>query len=386
MRTRFNPSAVAPASAGTALAAATLAGSLLLLISCASGAAYIPTVPSGYRIPADFKIVGYFPSWSGDPRTIQYRELTHICYAFATPMADGSYAAIPNERKLMDLAARAHAAGVKVLLSVGGGGTGYASALAAIAADSVLTEQFVDRSVDLIGEYGLDGIDMDWEFPAAQDALSFSLLMHALSARLHEAGLELSIAVSATSFHGKNCLDSVIEDVDFLNIMAYDDGYGVPGAPHSSYWYAQAAMDYWLVNRSVPKAKAILGVPFYGRSLTDRHSISYSKVLVVDPWASSADVSGEFGYNGFDTLRAKAVNLARLRGGGIMIWQLNQDADGSASLLNAIFDAIKEPVPPAAVLATAGPVAAPAAAVVPAAAVPAAATPAAVPATVPAAQ
>ncbi len=349
MRARLKPTL-----AGAALTGASF--SLLFLISCATGPAYIPAVSEGYRIPADFRIVGYFPSWSGDPKNIQYRALTHICYAFATPMMDGGYAAIPNERKLLDLTARAHAAGVKVLLSVGGGGTGYESALAAIASDSVLTEQFVDNSMDLIGEYGLDGIDMDWEFPTTLDALSFSLLMHSLSTRLHEAGLELSIAVSATSFHGKDCLDSVIEDVDFLNIMAYDDGYGLPGAHHSSYWFAQAAMDYWIEARGAPKAKAVLGVPFYGRSLKDRHSISYIKVLGVDPWAFSADVSGEFGYNGFDTLRAKAVNLARLRGGGIMIWQLNQDAGGSASLLNAIFDAIKEPVappePPAAVPAT----------------------------------
>ncbi len=326
--------------------------SLLMLISCATGAAYIPTVPAGYRIPADFRIVGYFPSWSGDPKNIQYRALTHVCYAFATPRTDGSYADLPNERRLMDLAARAHAAGAKVLISVGGGGTGYEDALAAIAADPVRIERFVDASMDLIDVYGLDGIDMDWEFPATP--LDFALLMHALSMRLHEAGKELSVAVSATSFHGKDYLDTVIEDVDFLNIMAYDDGYGTPGAHHSSYWFAQAAMDYWLTTRGVPKAKAILGVPFYGRSLKDRHSISYSKVLGADPWASSADVSGEFGYNGFDTLRAKAVNLARLRGGGIMIWQLNQDASGSASLLNAIFDAVKEPVaPPAAVPAPA---------------------------------
>jgi len=29
-----------------------------------------------------------------------------------------------------------------------------------------------------------------------------------------------------------------------------------------------------------------------------------------------------------------------------MIWQLNQDAKGAASLLNAIFDAVKAPLEP----------------------------------------
>jgi GH18 family chitinase len=126
--------------------------------------------------------------------------------------------------------------------------------------------------------------------------------------------------------------------------MAYDDGYGqVPGINHSSYRYARSAMDYWLVQRRAPPAKAILGVPFYGRSLTDRHSISYYRLRKADGRASASDSSGGFGYNGYDTLRAKAVNQARARGGGIMVWQLNQDANGADSLLNAIFDAVKEP-------------------------------------------
>ena len=320
--------------------------SLLLLAACAGQSAYIPMVGANYRIPSDFKIVGYFPSWSGDPKTIRYRDLTHVCYAFASPTSDGGYAKIDNEDRLIDVVTRAHAERVKVLLSLGGGGAVDPDAFDTIAADPALTAAFVENTMDLLARYCLDGIDMDWEFPGTADAQDFANLMHALSERIHGAGRLLSVAVSATNYHGKDCLDSVIDDVDFLNIMAYDDGYKVPGAQHSTYWFAKAAMDYWLDVRRVPPSKAILGVPFYGRSLKNRHSISYSDVLESDPWASSSDVSSGFGYNGFDTLRAKAVNLARVRGGGIMIWQLNQDAEGSASLLNAIFDAIKEPVEP----------------------------------------
>ncbi len=320
----------------------------LFLSACASQTAYIPTVGEGFRIPADFKVVGYFPSWSGDPKRIQYRALTHICYAFAAPTMEGGYCKIANDDKLIDLVTRAHAARVKVLLSLGGWNTGGPNAYDAIAADPALTAAFADSTMDTIARYCLDGIDMDWEFPTEQTAQAFAGLMHALSERLHLAGKQLSIAVSANAFHGKDYLDSIVEDVDFLNIMAYDDGYGLTGVQHSSYWFAKAAMDYWLGIRRVPPPKAVLGVPFYGRSLKDRHSISYSGLLLSDPWASSSDLSGQFGYNGFDTLRSKAVNLARLRGGGIMIWQLNQDARGPDSLLNAIFDAIKEPVEPVA--------------------------------------
>ena len=102
----------------SSLALAGSLASLLLLAGCASQTAYIPTVGADYRIPAGFKIVGYFPSWSGDPKTIRYRALTHVCYAFASPTMEGGYAKIANEDRLIDLVTRAHAARVKVLLSL----------------------------------------------------------------------------------------------------------------------------------------------------------------------------------------------------------------------------------------------------------------------------
>ena len=259
---------------------------------------------------------------------------------------EGGFNEIENEKKLIALVTKAHANKVKVLLSLGGWNTGEPNAYDTIAADPSLLSAFTDSTMTLIARYCLDGIDMDWEFPTASTAQIFADLMHALSEKLHVAGKQLSIAVSADATHGQNYLDGIIQDVDFLNIMAYDDGYGTPGVHHSTYWFARAALDYWVGTRQVPKTKAILGVPFYGRSLKNRHSKSYYLLLKSDPRASASDVSGEFGYNGFDTLRAKAVNLARVRGGGIMIWQLNQDANGTDSLLNAIFDAVKEPVEP----------------------------------------
>ncbi|HEY9594055.1 MAG TPA: glycosyl hydrolase family 18 protein, partial [Spirochaetia bacterium] len=234
-----------------------------------------------------------------------------------------------------------------VLLSVGGGTAGATKMLDAVTADPDTRARFIENTMMLVYLYSLDGIDVDWEYPTAANSEIFADVIHELAGRLHAEGRLLSIAVSADGWHGQYYPDAALQDADFLNIMAYDDGYGVtPPIPHSSYWFARSALDYWLVTRLVPPWKANLGVPFFGRSLKDRHSISYARLRKMDSRASASDVSGEFGYNGFDTLRAKTVNLARARAGGIMIWQLNQDAHGSDSLLNAIFDAIKEPIEP----------------------------------------
>lgn len=319
-------------------------GCALALGSCATGRSFepIPIVGRGYRIPGAFRVVGYFPSWSGDPVRVQYRALTHINYAFLNPRPDGGYQDVARPEKLETLVACAHAFGVRVLASLGGG-EGENGAFAAIAADPTLTAAFCGNTLALIDRYDLDGIDMDWEFPAADEADAFAALVGALADALHARHKLLSIAVSADAVHGGACSDGAIADVDFLNIMAYDDGFGVQGAHHSTYAFAEAALGYWLVDRGVPADKAVLGLPFYGRSLADRHSATYKSILSEDRDAPGKDVSGEYGYNGFATIRSKALGLARAKGGGVMIWQLNQDAAGEYSLLNALFDAVKAP-------------------------------------------
>jgi chitinase len=324
-----------------------LAAIVLALAGCATSgpSRTIPIVGREYRIPSGFRIVGYFPSWSGDPDKMQYRALTHINYAFVTPTAQGGYYPVDNEEKLERLVTYAHAFGVRVLASLGGGGD-KGSAFEAIAQDPLLTDTFCDGTMALLERYDLDGIDVDWEFPSADDADVFASLMSALADRLHAAHKLLTIAVSAEAAQGDACQDSVIADVDFLNVMAYDDGFGQAGVNHSSYAFAYSAMRYWLIDRGALADKVVLGLPFYRRSLVNRHSITYKAILAKDRDAPGKDSSGVYGYNGFATIRAKTLDLALAKGGGVMVWQLNQDAPGEGSLLNALFDAVKEPWAP----------------------------------------
>jgi len=322
-----------------------IVGILLALAGCVTTRSFmpIPVVGDEYGIPPGFRIVGYFPSWSGQPADIQYRALTHINYAFLAVNKEGGYQAVPNPAKLSELVAAAHAYGVKVLGSLGGYNDATADAFETIAADPGIATLFIDNTLALVDDYQLDGVDIDWEYPSLRAADNYAALMHSLAARLHAAGKLLTAAVSATDFHGSAIRGSVIADVDFLNIMAYDDGYGQPGVHHSTYDFAFDAIYYWRNERDAPGPKLVLGVPFYGRSLKDRHSRTFKGILAADSAAPGKDVSGEFGYNGFATLRDKTLRLAHNLGGGIMIWQIAQDAQGTVSLLNSIYDAVKVP-------------------------------------------
>jgi chitinase len=303
----------------------------------------IPIVGDGYRVAPGFRMVGYFPSWSGEPEDIRYDALTHINYAFLMVTAQGCYQVVDNPGKLARLVLLAHRHGVKVLASLGGYNDGKTDAFEAIAARGDTTAVFIESTLSLVHAFQLDGVDVDWEYPSLAAADSYAAMMHSLALRLHAVGKALTAAVSATAYHGCRVRDAVITDVDFLNIMAYDDGYRQEGVHHSSYDFALAAVRYWLDERGTPREKVILGVPFYARSLKTRRSLTFRSISAGDMNAPGKDVSGEYGYNGFATLRDKTLRLARNLGGGIMIWQIAQDAPGDKSLLNAIFDAVKVP-------------------------------------------
>src|SRR5688500_17981435 len=85
---------------------------------------------------AQFKVVGYMPSWAGSVNSIQYNKLTHINYAFALPTASGGLQPIENPSKLQSLVATAHTNGVKVLIAVGGWNDGNDSGFETLASSA----------------------------------------------------------------------------------------------------------------------------------------------------------------------------------------------------------------------------------------------------------
>ena len=71
--------------------------------------------------PPKFRVVGYAIAGI-DVGAIQFDKLTHINYAFLIPNPDGTFAPIGNPSEVREIVEKAHKAGVKVLISVGGWG------------------------------------------------------------------------------------------------------------------------------------------------------------------------------------------------------------------------------------------------------------------------
>jgi len=306
---------------------------VLLLSSCRKDAGVTGTTGTLPRAAtaSTFKVMGYLTSWSGSVSQVQFGNLTHINYAFLIPTSSGGYQPVDNPSKLTSMVSAAHASGVKALISVGGGGGG--GGFAGIVASPANITNFVNNMLAFCNQYGLDGVDIDWEYPATgTQATNFQTMLTQLSTALHNNGKILSIAV--IGLDGDYVLSGVFNVVDIVMIMAYDDN----NFQHSTYELAAQCMAYWL-GRGCPASKAILGVPFYGHdSSQDPNSeaaeVNYNTIL--SKGANPAlDVYSTFGYNGLLTMKSK-TSYAMSVGGGIGIWELSGDATGAGSLLSAI--------------------------------------------------
>lgn len=301
----------------------------------------------------DFKVVGYYPSWEPDKlNTVDFGVLTHVCYAFAIPTADGVLRDLENPDTAAQLIGSAHENGAKVLLSVGGwsyNDTPLEGVFMEATADSEKVKKFAGNIIAMCDKYGFDGVDMDWEHPRADGASAkqYEELMLTLSEALRAEGKLLTAAVlSGMTADGNVYYDAaahtnaVLNAVDFINIMAYDGG---DGERHSQYEFAVNCGAYWTETRGLPKYKAVLGVPFYARpSWAD-----YGTILASVPDAYGRDSVSYNGmevyYNGVGTIKKK-TKYAKENLGGIMIWELSQDtSDPDKSLLQAIGDAAVQP-------------------------------------------
>lgn len=292
-------------------------------------------------------VIAYVPNFRYIPDMvdkIDYSKLTHIDIAFENPANDdGDLSFNESEVALID---KAHANKVKVLISIGGGGASENKALIARYFDLQTDAKragFVAKLADYVKAHNFDGIDVDLEGPAI--GKDYGAFVTDLSRALVPSGKLITAAVSQ-GYGGDKIPDSTFDALSFVNIMAYDNtGPWDPNKPgqHSSMDDATKTVGYWL-GRGLPKAKVVLGVPFFGYGFGKDYrkgDYSYSEIVNTFPGAEQLDqVGNTIWYNGIPTIKAKAKYVMDQGLAGVMIWSLDADAPGAKSLLSAINDGL----------------------------------------------
>lgn len=173
---------------------------------------------------------------------------------------------------------------IKFLLSIGGWGAGGFS-------EAAFTEEgrknFSKTAIDLVLEYGLDGLDLDWEYPSytvagiggcKEDKQNFTLLLKQIREDLDQINKDymLTIAAGGGAYYLKGVeMHEVIKYLDYVQLMTYDlrGGFQTLTGHHTNLYAPEldlfaASTDeavHDFMAAGVPAEKIVIGVAFYSR-------------------------------------------------------------------------------------------------------------------------
>ena len=273
------------------------------------------------------QVIGYLPHYrAGAIDALPYELLTDLIFFSVEPRDDGSIDSSDAKPAILrKLTTLAKPEGVKVHLCVGG--WGKSKGFSKMAADPTTRFAFVRNLTAFLKKHELNGADVDWEHPRSKAEIeNFQKLLVELKKAFAPHGFELSIAVAGWGTYLK---PRTIPSIDRILVMAYDQG-----TPHASFSGAKSDLEHW-VKQGVPKSKLVLGLPFYGRN-DKKKAMTYNEIVRRFKPSSDSDQAGGYHFNGPATILRKTDYATREGYGGVMIWELGQDAKGKNSLLHAI--------------------------------------------------
>ena len=278
------------------------------------------------------EVIAYFPSWKWydrqqlvNPSSIDYSKYTIINYAFFQPNNEGSVSPFDPwaDKTLLlgtigpdapgsygksrdfgrpywhdsstSLIEKAHQQGVKVLISVGG--WTLSQPFSGIAGSWEKRRRFAHSCCEMVRVYGIDGIDIDWEYPGFSgtggshaDRRNFTLLLREVRDSFDVLQFQSGKRLLLTAAFGVSPArmadvewDQMIYLLDFINLMTYDFyGSDFSVTNHHAPLFSPAkgingfdlhSAVYHLVERyQVPSHKINIGLAFYGRSLKTKGS------------------------------------------------------------------------------------------------------------------
>ena len=324
--------------------------------------------------------------------------MTHVLYAFANVSASGecvSTNAADDQVNFPELL-KFKQQNPKVMTLISVGGAANSPNFSAGTGTDAARQKLAESCVAFMKQNGFDGIDIDWEYPTAQEKQNFTELLIELRRRLDAKGgadkrpYLLTIAAPAGASNLRNIdLGQIHPHLDWINLMAYD--FALPSrkvadfcAPLKSYDPAigkhatsnvDAAVQAYL-RAGVPSDKLVVGTHFAGigwqgvpntnnglyqtntgpakgswdaagalptgsfdyKDITAHYLTTYPRFWHADaqvPWLYSASTGIMISYEDPQSLGVKANYVLTNQLGGIMIWELSAD-DAQHSLVKAI--------------------------------------------------
>jgi chitinase len=340
------PTAGAPSAGAPSAAGAAQGGSQGLSGGGAGGGAAQAGAPSGGAggsgggaaggtssgIP-DMKVVAYLPNYNGSFTSwagkVDFSKMTHLNLAFALANGSNDWSMGASDADVKALVDKAHAAGVKVLASLGGGG-GDQSVIGRYNTPSNI-DPLIANLDKFLTRLNLDGADVDIESPGNLNA-NFATFVSKMVATLHPEGKLVTTAIAQYLIEGASSYsDTTMKSWDFINVMIYTNK--MSDFTDEMAWFTGT--------KGVAKNKLAIGAGFFGTDSGDQE-YAYSDIMKADSnaWSKNqATVNGKtVSYTGVDTMKQLATFSKGY--GGIMFWEYTEDVPGDHSLWKAIQDTL----------------------------------------------
>ncbi|WVR09441.1 hypothetical protein IAU60_006508 [Kwoniella sp. DSM 27419] len=262
------------------------------------------------------RMVGYFVNWGiygrkYPPQQIPSQHLTHINYAFGNVNKESGEVALSDSWADVEIhydgdswndpgtnlygclkaiyLLKKRNRNLKVLLSIGG--WTYSPNIAGITGQH-WRANFVRSAVQLVEDVGLDGLDIDYEYPKTpEEAHGYVMLLrelrHGLEGLAQRKGrprgqYQLTVAAPCGMDNMQILrVKEMDESLDFWNVMAYDfAGSWDSVSGHQANLYADnphaSSVDKavrFYSHQGVHPSKLVIGMPVYGRAFTNTDGI-----------------------------------------------------------------------------------------------------------------
>lgn len=264
-----------------------------------------------------YKSVLYFCNWAiyarkHFPKDVPVDQVSHLLYAFANVVPESGEVVLSDKWSDTDIVLdedswndpqnylkgcfnqfyklKQKHRHFKILLSIGG--WTYSSNVASGASTPERRKKFATSALQLLKDLGLDGLDIDWEYPSNEDEaqnyvdllreIRLELDSYALHIGLPRDQFALSIAAPAGP---ENYRKLKIKDMDpylsFWNIMCYDyaGSWSQTAQYHSNLFNGELSTDAtirYYESQGVPSTKLVMGMPIYGRAFANTEGLGKS--------------------------------------------------------------------------------------------------------------